>query len=367
MKKIVIDARMINVSGIGTYIKNFIPAIIDKNRLFLIGDRSELEEFSWFSSKEKIIQANFGIYTIGEQMLLPFLIPACDVFISPHFNVPMLPVNAKRRIVIIPDVYHISNAKTISLSHSVYAKLLVYMALKKSNTVITISHFSESEIVKYFPHFSNKLQVAYCGIDMSKFGVSVNQNHIETIKTKYNLPDNYILYVGNVKPHKNLLDLIYAFASLIQEIENLFLVITGRLEGFITSDVRALEFIENNERLKNKIVFTGYVKDDDLPVIYKLASVFVFPSKYEGFGLPPLEAMASGCPVISSDAASLPEICGEGALYFSPGNTDDLAKKVRLLLANGRERSKLIANGYENIKRFSWTNFNRVLQNAIDE
>ena len=147
---------------------------------------------------------------------------------------------------------------------------------------------------------------------------------------------------------KNLKNLLFALENT-----ELNLVIVGKRDGFITSDSDILEIIEKNN-LTERIFFTGYVKDTDIAAIYNLAKLFVFPSLYEGFGIPPLEAQACGCPVVCSNAASLPEVCGDSVLYFDPHNVEDIRSKIQAVLNDENLRNELCIKGFENIKRFSW-------------
>ena len=154
--------------------------------------------------------------------------------------------------------------------------------------------------------------------------------------------------MGNVKPHKNLKNLLFAV-----EKTNLNLVIVGKKDGFITGDSTISEIIRT-KNLSDRIFFTGYVKDADIAAIYNLAKLFVFPSLYEGFGIPPLEAQACSCPVVCSNAASLPEVCGDSVVYFDPNDIEDMRNKIQTVLNDKNLQNELRIKGLENIKRFNW-------------
>ena len=170
------------------------------------------------------------------------------------------------------------------------------------------------------------------------------------------MPKKFILYVGNVKPHKNLTGLVEAFLLAKEKLRDYHLVIVGKKEGFITGDASLIKRISDNEFLSERVIFTGYVPNDDLPVMYNLASLFVFPSFYEGFGLPPLEAMACGCPLLTSDAASMPEVCRDAARYFDAGNPSDIAEKIIDSLF-GSDSDIFVQRGLRRIEDFSWKTF----------
>lgn len=346
--KLVIDLRMINVSGIGTYLKNIIPLIVERyNDIEVLGNAKELQSFAW-AKDLKIIEFNEKIYSIKEQFEFPKVIPTCDIFWCPHFNVPLLPIKAKKIITTIYDVNHLSGINKSSFLKEQYAKVLYKNATKKSDTIITISEFSKAEIIKYTHVNSNKIQLIYCGVNQENF----SKQNIEVEQLQ--LPKKYILYVGNVKPHKNLITLLKAYSILSNEFKNQYkIVIVGKKEGFITKENEIFEFIDQNN-LKENIFFTGYIQDNQVPNVYKKASLFVFPSMYEGFGLPILEAMCCNIPVISSDAASLKEVGGDAVEYFSPLDYKQLATKIQIVLQNPTLQNQLISKGKLQIEKFSW-------------
>ncbi|WP_175403733.1 glycosyltransferase family 4 protein [Caminibacter mediatlanticus] len=344
MKHIIIDFRMHNASGIGTYIKNIVPFLLNNFDITLLAKSEELQNYN-LKNKVKVIECNSNIYSIKEQFELFKKIPKCDVFWSPHYNIPVLPIKAKKRIVTIHDVYHLAFYDTLNLKQKLYAKFMINQAVSKSDIILTVSEFSKNEIIKY-TNTRKEIKVIYNAINFNKF--KVINNNLEKLKNKYSLPNEFILFVGNVKPHKNLKRLLLAIKDL-----DINLVFVGKKDGFITGDENIKKLITKNN-LKERIYFTGYVKDEDIPVIYNLAKLFVFPSLYEGFGIPPLEAQACGCPIIVSNVASLPEVCGDSALYCNPYDVNDIKEKIEVLLNNKQLREELIQKGFENIKRFSW-------------
>lgn len=320
--KLVIDVRMINASGIGTYLKNILPEIIIAfDEVVVMGNKKEILEFEW-SKQVKIIQFNSKIYSIKEQFLYPFIIPKCDVFWCPHFNFPILPVLATKKTVTIHDVNHLTGVSPISKIKKQYAYLLFKNAVRKADIIFTVSEFSKTELIKYTSAKSEKIKVVYCGINSSLFEEEKNNENLK-------LPQDYILYVGNIKPHKNLIVLLKAYNTFSNEFKSQFkLLIVGKKEGFITKDNSIDTYIKKNN-LEKFLIFSGYVRDSDLPFYYQKASLFVFPSLYEGFGLPILEALAAKTLVISSNAASLQEIGGDAVIYFNPRNAAELSKKIK--------------------------------------
>lgn len=351
------DSRMINNSGIGVYIREYIRFILTKDsfRITLIGRKDELDfYFSHFSNWHHI-DADFPIYSITEQLKLPLLIPTCDVFWSPHYNVPLLPIRARRHLVTVPDVYHLAYYRTLSMPQKVYAKVVANAAVRRADRITTISMYSKQEILRFTGADAARIDVLYLGLDTTLFQPIRHPAEWKRVKTRYKLPDQYILFVGNVKPNKNLRRLVDGFAKLLTVLPALNLVITGKQEGFITGDPALFARIRADEELARRIVFTGFVDTKDLPVLYSLAHLFAFPSIYEGFGFPPLEAMACGCPVVASNASSIPEICGDAAQYVDPLDADSIARGLRVVATDSDLRQQLIGAGHRQCLRYNWT------------
>lgn len=345
--KLVIDVRLINSSGIGTYLKNIIPGILHAfDEVSVLGNTAEIQLFDW-SKNVEIIEFNADIYSIKEQIQYPFVVPKCDILWCPHFNVPMFSVKANKIVATIHDVYHLSNNASISYVKKNYAKVLFQNAVRKSKMIFTVSEFSKSEILKYTNANSEKLKVVYCGVNKLQFANPKKESNLK-------LPENYILYVGNIKPHKNLIVLLKAYASFSEEFRLKYpLVFVGKKEGFLTEDNQIQNFIISNN-LQKHITFTGYIEDSEIPKIYHEARLFVFLSLYEGFGLPILEALASQTKVISSNAASLPEVGGEAVLYFDPNNYLELAEIIKNNIEDSSTKEFLSAQGEKQLEKFTW-------------
>ena len=368
--KIVLDARMINHSGIGTYIKCVIKALLNDYDLTLIIDEQRIIDQTWIN-KVKIVQCTAPIYSLREQIKLPLEIPPCEIFLSPHYNIPLLPVKAKKRIVIIHDVNHLVFYNQLSLNQKLYAKLFLKRATTISDTVITVSNFSEKEIRKYIGKISKNINVLYYGIDDSLMGKQQQPEGSNRIRSKYNLPDNYILYVGSAKPHKNFNVLLKAFNLLLKDFPDQKLVVVGLSKSQVKQSGFPESVILKNKELLTSLIFTDYVPDSELPLIYKQAEFLVFPSYYEGFGLPPLESMINYCPVIASDAASIPEVCGNAALYFDHHDELELYKKMKIFLLDLNLRNIFIKKGAENLARFKMesfkSKFNRIIEDTLTD
>jgi glycosyltransferase involved in cell wall biosynthesis len=359
---IVLDARMINHSGIGTNIKNMIPSLVDNYNLTLLGNAEILGSFSW-SRQTRMINTTSSIYSIKEQIELPMKIPRCDLFISPHYNIPIFKIRASKRAVIINDVNHLVYAEKLPLVKSTYAKYMINAAIRKSDKVITISEFSKNEIIKFANVKKKEINIVYCSLDSDTLKKQIQEKSIDKIRSSYKLPESYFLYIGSIKPHKNLRMAINAFNAWSKNGSPATkLVLIGVNKNELERDVEIIPLID-----QNNIIILGFVKDSELPSIYKNAECLIFPSVYEGFGLPPLEAMICGCPVLASNSASIPEVCGDAALYFDPFNTTELVEKMTLLRNDKTLRNELISKGYKNILRFSRGKFAQNLKRELDD
>jgi glycosyltransferase involved in cell wall biosynthesis len=269
--------------------------------------------------------------------------------------VPLLPIKAKKRLVTIHDVYHLAHFHALSLKQKLYAKVMMQAAVRNSDHIITVSTFSKGEIVRYTGIRPDKITVIHNGIDHNLFRPVSDNDLKRAVRQKYDLPDKFLLFVGNVKPHKNLITLINAFDRIRDQLPGHSLLIVGKKEGFITGDASLYDRIRQSPELEERISFTGFVDNEDLPVIYNLADLFVFPSLYEGFGLPPLEAMACACPVLVSNRASMPEACGDAADYINPEDPGSISEAIfNSLNMNEIEKENKIKKGVERAKTFTW-------------
>ncbi len=345
---IAVDARMLHASGIGTYLQHILPAICSAYNTVLLGDAQQLKGY-----KAKVIACEVPIYSIREIIELPGLIPPCRVFWSPHFNVPLSTGKAEALVTTIHDVFHLAYYHTLNLKQKLYARLFYNLAIRKSSCVITVSAFSKREILKYVHNTPEKIQVIYNGVNQREFSRAYSLSEANLLRAKYSLPQDYLLYVGNVKPHKNLVKLVSALESILQADKAMHLLVVGKKDGFITGDNQLSAMLDASPELKRRIVFTGFVAGEDLPFLYQQARLFLFPSLYEGFGLPPLEAMAAGTLTLASNQASIPEICQDGALYFDPSDENSIRQRILqalelspAALATQKNAGKSVANKY---------------------
>lgn len=336
-----IDARMLYASGIGTFLKNLIPFFDKTNTTLLI----RKQDRALCPVDYQTIECSSSIYSVKEQIELPCKVPSCNLFWSPHYNIPLLPVAAKHRVVTIHDVAHLTFKSSQTWLQNKYARFMLEQAVKKSDLVVTVSTFSQQEIARHLSVDPKKIEVVLEGVNTTKFKVKAQTTALAALIRKYHLPKEFLLFVGNLKPHKNLKLLIECY----REMPSLPpLVVVGKAEGLLTVDPLFKQIQQENIR------FVGHVEDEEIPLFYQMASLLLFPSIYEGFGLPPLEAMASGCPVIASCCASMPEVCGQAAVLLPPDATHLWKQKIMALLTDRRLREEHIAKGYKQIENYRW-------------
>jgi glycosyltransferase involved in cell wall biosynthesis len=246
----------------------------------------------------------------------------------------------------------------------VYARSSMWMATHRASRVLTVSETSKRDILRYFRIPESRIDVIYNAID-ERLGEAPTEAEVALVRERYQLNDPFVLYAGNIKPHKNLERLIAAFQMLRRGggMENVKLLIIGDEISKYASLRRAV----HRHKLHKHVRFFGFVPDKTLASLYRLASVFVFPSLYEGFGLPPLEAMACGAPVIATKAASVPEVCGDAAVYIDPSSAEGLAMAIRDLWASPSRREAQRARGLARARRFTWSSFAEATWRVYEE
>ncbi len=222
---------------------------------------------------------------------------------------------------------------------------------ERSDVIITVSEFSKKEIIRYMNIKENRIQVVHNGVDCEKYNRKINLNQIDAVKNKYGIEGEYILYMGTLEPRKNIGVLIEAYHIAAEKDNSLpKLVIAGK-KGWMYDPL--FQMVQELA-LESQVIFTGYIEDKDSPALMSGAELFVFPSIYEGFGIPPLEAMACGTPVIVSDAEALLEAVGNCAVIFQSGDAVDLCSKFSQLLKNKDGRERLSTSGRNWAEGHTW-------------
>lgn len=363
--RIGIDARMYRsgVAGIGRYSQNLIKYLLEIDRddefvLFMTPeDKKEFENFKIKNSlkivnyKLKIITTDIPHYSIAEQTQLPKIIKKEKVDLM-HFLNFNYPVNYRGKfIVTIHDLTLIKfpdTAKKTNVFKRSAFNFVMRKACQNAIKVIAISKNTKHDIEDIFHVDANKIKVIYESADDKVF-IDVKDSDIDRLKKQYNIDSPAILYVGQYRPHKNLPGLVEAFGKIRNDMP-CKLVLVGKPD---LAHKRLKESIDKTGK-KDDIAMPGFVSDNELACWYKLATVFAFPSLYEGFGLPGLEAMQAGTPVVAADNSVLPEIYEKAAIYFDPFETQDIADKIKSVLVNDKLRADLIQKGKDRVKQFSW-------------
>lgn len=363
MRLITVDLRLINASGMGSYLKNLMPFVMKRflgqARFCFLGNLEELSQFDWTRDRNiQIIHHNSPIYSIAEQFSTLKKIPSdTTLFWSPHYNIPVF--YRGKLLVTVYDLFHLSEPNLVGGIHKrIYAKLMFKAVKAKADAILAISEFTKKEFMRLAGNPIAKIHAITLGIDADWFASKEGQ---------INRPRPFLLYVGNVKPHKNLKTLVAAFDKIKNVISH-DLVIVGKKEGFITGDKNIESYVR---ALGDRIHFTGFIDDKTLRQYYQNADLFIFPSLYEGFGFPPLEAMASGCPVIASNSASIPEVCGDAALYFEALDPNLLTKQILKLVDDPNLKSELRLKGLQRVENFRWDECAKktceVIKNVLDQ
>ncbi len=365
--RIGIDARFYGSlgKGLGRYTEKLLEhlEVLDQEHEYIVFLRHEnFAEYTPRNPRFKKVAVHFSWYGLAEQTLFVRLLYRfrLDLMHFPHFNVPLL--YRRKFVVTIHDlilIHYPTVRNTTRFAFFYWFKFFVYRlvissAIKRAAHILTVSHFTKRDLEKHYPYSSQKITVTYEAADpyclwaapekeqalMKRLSLFASETR-ETLRRDIIQP--YFLYVGNAYPHKNL-PLLFACARAFPETK---LVLVGK-EDFFYARLKQ----EAKERAGDNVIFAGFLIDEELSTLYRFARVYLFPSLYEGFGLPPLEAMAHGTPVISSNRGSLPEILGKAALYFDPTSEKDLVEAIEKVQSDPILWKNLQEKGYKQVATF---------------
>ena len=355
----VVDARTAtpHFPGIGRYVTGLLPALAAQlapgERLaILCMDDAQIAELqiymkSWPSTTYFV--APDSPFSLGQQRSVPRLLrrmPAPAVYHSPYYLMPYRP--GIPAVATIHDLIPLLYPQTVSLRARLLFRIAVRLALRAAARVIAGAEASRRDLVRI-------LGVDPARVAVTPYAADPNFHprppaEIERVRRRFALPDEYILYFGSNKPHKNLVTLVEAYATMAAE-TGARLVIAGYWDAAHPESQRCAEALGLGERVR----FLGPVNETDAPALCSGATCFVFPSRYEGFGLPVLEAMACGAAVACSNTSSLPEVGGDAALYFDPEDVAAIARTLHALVADPGPRQAAAQKGLEQARRFSWS------------
>lgn len=352
--RVAIDVRKLHDFGIGTYVSNLVRQLarIDRETDYvLLCRRGDAGLAASLGENFRAVTQSAPNYSLREQLLVPLSLRrnGATLFHAPHYVLP--PLTPCRALVTIHDCIHLRFPQYLPnrLAYA-YARAQLWSATRRARRVLTVSHASKQDIVRFFDVPETKVTVIPNAID-ERFHRTPADADLVRVRERYQLPERFIMYAGNVKPHKNLERLIDAFVAVRRRgFGDLGLLLTGNE----VSRYAILRRAVHRHNLRKHVRFLGYQTVETLAVLYRLADVFVFPSLYEGFGLSPLEAIASGTPVVASNVSSLPEVLGDAAVLIDPREADSIADGITRALGDDALRADLRRKGLARAGRFSW-------------
>ncbi len=372
--RIAIDIRTINKpkSGVGYYVTNLIrefQGLDGKNDYCLISNNGDFEEefgenpkFSHY--KTKISNENHLVGDLWENTILPWNLQklGVEIFHGPAFMIPLIKGKLKT-VATIHDIVSYVMPETIPMKYAWYMRHLIKAVANKSDRIISDSESNKDDLMKWLNVPEKKIAVVPLAVS-DRFAPPANREQVKTdVMKRYGIRENFMLFVGNLEPRKNLIRLMRAFEKARGKLGSGYqLVICGK-RGWLYKEI--LETFEQvNE--SGSVILTDYVSEVELLELYQSADMFVFPTLYEGFGLPVLEAMACGAPVITSDVSSLPEIAGAAALTVNPNDTDQIANAIIRLAGSTELRGELREKGIKRAALYSWAKTARATQEVYE-
>lgn len=370
-----IDIRMLvrgMKTGVEEYTVNLLENMLslDKNikfKLFYNGYKKVELDHDWL----KFSNVELKQYRIPNRFLdassyffnypkIDKLLREVDVFFSPHIFLSSVSKKC-RTITTFHDLSFEKYPEFYSASKNYWHfSMNPKKQAREADKIIAVSESTKDDLVKIYGVNPDKIKVIYSGINQ-ELRIENKESRILEIRKKYNLPENYILYLGTLEPRKNIIGMIKAFELFKKKfrfqrrhsgiLPSEFKLVVAGSKGWLYEDI--FKMVKNSPA-KNDIIFTGFIDDKDKSILYSQSELFIYPSFYEGFGFPPLEAMTCGTPVITSNFSSLPEAVGNAAVMINPYNLDELYKAMKMVLNDDKLKNILIKKGFEQTKKFSW-------------
>jgi len=261
------------------------------------------------------------------------------------------PAHKAKRVLTIYDLTFITVSETHRFSSQKLLPVFIKRSIREADAIIAISESTRQDILNVFHVPDRKITVTYLGVDHSTFNSNASLAAIEKVKKKFRITKSYIFYLGTIEPRKNVDLLLKAFERVKDRTDaNLQLVLSGKIGWKVDNLMKAIRSLVNS----GDVVHTGYISEEEAACLYNGAEAFVYPSQYEGFGIPVLEAMACGCPVIASNSSSLPEVVGDAGVLVEPNNMEELAEAILKVLHDGDLRHALKAKGIQRAAHFTW-------------
>jgi len=372
--RIAIDARMGDSrGGIGVYTRELISHLVDidkKNQYFImvnkLGNRSFVPSADNLSIVESsITRKHYFIKDLWHQFFLPFFLKInhIDIYFNPRYILPFFRGKSKM-IVTMHDMIAFLYPEIWSGVSGFRIRNCIKLSSLRADIILTVSHCAKNDIIRLLNIPEDKIKVISCGINKKLYKPNHNISLQRSVTKKYGISKKYILAIGPLGMRKNHDRLIDAFSILPEYIkEDYQLIITGEKKGTYNNLLKKAS--KNN--LTDDIVFTGFIPEKEMPMVINAASLFVFPSLYEGFGIPLLEAMACGTPILASNVSSIPEVVGGAALLFDPYNVNEIASAICRMITDEQLRKQLAQRGFGRIKKYSWKNSAKEILRAFKE
>ncbi|MBA4417139.1 MAG: hypothetical protein C0392_04415 [Syntrophus sp. (in: bacteria)] len=350
-----IDFHLAEREGTGncTYMRNLVESLVKADRdneYILYVTDARLPYYSTFKSFPKVrlrsLKFKSPFLRIPLLGLMTFM-DGIDIFHTNYYGPPFF---RGKMILTVHDLSFLHIPECFTNFERVKDQVLIPRNIRKAGKVLTVSEYSKQDIINNYHISPDHVEVGYNGAGPIFKPIADPQRASDVVRG-YGISKKYILYVGRLNKRKNLSSLVKAF-TILKETKNIpHQLVIGGIKDFLPSD--EMESI-NSSSYKNDIIFTGYLPEEHLPLLYGLADVFVYPSLYEGFGLPCLEAMSCGCPVVSSNLTSLPEVVGDAGILVNPLNVHEISQAIFEVISNDGLRSEMVLKGFEQAKQFSW-------------
>ena len=367
--RIAIDATVLpeKLGGAGIYVLNLINALsrIDReNEYFIFVEKRNIKKFDLANNFHLLGVQDMprSLRLLWEQIAFPFLLKRYKIGVlhSPRYTIPLLRFGWKS-VVTFHDLLFLLFFKKHNILKRFFYGWMLPISAKKAQRIIAVSLSTKKDIIKLLNISSERIEVINLGIDFSYH--LIEKEKLEDFRRKEGIFGSFILYVGTLKKRKNVLNIIKAYKKIREKGRKEKLIIVGNKSGEYQNIYKTVGELG----LKKNIFFTGYVDEKFLPFYYNSASLFIYPSFYEGFGLPVLEAMAAGTPVITSNISSLPEVAGDAALLLNPYDVEEMARMMEKVLNNKELQEEMREKGLKRAKLFSWERCARETLNLYEE
>lgn len=369
--KIAIDCHTLEVkdwAGKEQFLFSIIKEIVksgDKNQ-YILYFRNPVFKNNFFPNNFTVKNYNYFTPFWQLRVFWDMLVNKIDILFSPcTYLLPAISLTLSSVIIVYDITAFLPQIKnTHKITVRLREKFFLKLAMFNSKFIAAISDSTRNDLLKYFEVKSDKIFILPGAADARFKLINKENSQVFKILEKYNIRGKYLLSVGTLEPRKNILRTIEGYRRLLKN--NIFseykLVIVGKKGWFYEDIFNQVKKIN----LENKIIFTGYAADEDMPYLYNGAACFIYPSLYEGFGLPVIEAMSCGCPVITSNTSSLPEVGGNAALYIDPYDIDEISAAIKRILSDEKLRDEMKSRGLKQSDNFSWEKSTQKLLNTFD-